>query len=121
LLDGIPGAVVTLGDNAYDSGTNTEYINCYDPTPGWVIARTNPVPGNHDYNTSGAAGYFQYFNNIPAYYAYDLGGWRIYALNSEVDVSATSAQVAWLQADLAATPKLCAGATFTDSGSSTCH
>ncbi|MEP6894097.1 MAG: DNRLRE domain-containing protein [Chloroflexota bacterium] len=107
LLDGIPGTVVTLGDNAYDSGTNTEYLNCYDPTWGRVKARTNPVPGNHDYNTSGAAGYFQYFNNIPAYYAYNLGAWRIYALNSEIDVSATGAQVAWLQADLAANPKLC--------------
>ena len=27
-------------------------------------SRTKPSPGNHDYLTSGAAGYFQYFNNI---------------------------------------------------------
>ncbi len=107
LLDGIAGTVFTAGDNAYDSGTYTEYTNCYDPTWGRNKARTKPVPGNHEYNTSGAAGYFQYFNSVPAYYAYNLGGWRIYALNSEIDGSATSAQVKWLQADLAANPSLC--------------
>ncbi len=69
--------------------------------------RTKPVPGNHEYQTSGAAGCFQYFNNIPAYYAYDLGSWRIYALNSEISATATSAQVTWLQDDLAANPSQC--------------
>jgi hypothetical protein len=108
LLDSIPGTVVALGDNAYNNGTTTEYANCYAPTWGKVKERTKPVPGNHDYHTSNASGYFQYFNNIPPYYAYDLGSWRIYALNSEIDVSANSPQVAWLQADLAAHPSQCA-------------
>lgn len=107
LLDAIPGTVFTAGDNAYDSGTINEYRNCYDPTWGRHKARTKPVPGNHEYQTSGASGYFQYFDNISPYYAYDLGGWRIYALNSEIDVSANGAQVAWLQADLAANPRQC--------------
>ena len=62
-------------------------------------ARTRPVPGNHDYDTPGAAGYFQYFENIPSYYAYDLGTWRIYALNSQIAVSGGSEQVAWLLAE----------------------
>ena len=66
-----------------------------------------PVPGNHEYLTSGASGYFQYFNNIDSYYAFNLGSWRVYALNSEVDVSAGSEQVKWLQADLAANPTQC--------------
>lgn len=107
LLDNIPGTIFTAGDNAYSSGSSTEYANCYDPTWGRNKARTKPVPGNHDYNTSGAAGYFQYFNNPPTYYAYNLGAWRIYALNSEISSSATSAQVTWLQNDLAANPNLC--------------
>jgi len=107
LLDNIPGTVFTAGDNAYVDGTYTEYINCYDPTWGRHKSRTKPVPGNHEYNTAGAAGYFQYFDNIDPYYAYDLGTWRIYALNSEIDVSASSPQMAWLQADLAAHPTLC--------------
>lgn len=107
LLDNIPGTVFTAGDNAYVDGTYTQYLNCYEPNWGRHKSRTKPSPGNHDYLTSGAAGYFQYFNNIPSYYAYDLGAWRIYSLNSEISVSATSAQVTWLQNDLAANPRQC--------------
>lgn len=107
LLDNIPGTVFTTGDNAYPDGSQTDYMNCYDPTWGRHKSRTKPVPGNHEYNTSSAAGYFQYFNNIPSYYAYDLGSWRIYALNSEIDGSASSAQIAWLKDDLAANPSQC--------------
>jgi calcineurin-like phosphoesterase family protein len=107
LLDGIPGTIFAVGDNAYDSGTSSEFTNCYDPTWGRFKDRIRPVPGNHEYLTSDASGYFQYFNNIPSYYAYNLGSWRIYALNSEIDVSASSEQVKWLQDDLAANPTQC--------------
>jgi acid phosphatase type 7 len=107
LLDGIPGTVFTTGDNVYDSGTATEYLNCYDSNWGRHRARTKPVPGNHEYRTDGAAGYFQYFMNVPSYYVYDLGSWRIYALNSEIDVSEGSSQIMWLQADLEANPSQC--------------
>jgi hypothetical protein len=110
LLDNISGTVFTTGDNAYVDGTYTEYINCYNPTWGRHKSRTKPSPGNHDYLTSGAAGYFQYFNNIPSYYAYDLGSWRIYSLNSEIDVSVSSPQVTWLANDLAANPRQCVAA-----------
>ena len=107
LLDGIPGTVFTAGDNVYPDGTSTQYTDCYGPTWGRHKARTQPIPGNHEYNTAGAAGYFQYFNNIPSYYAYNLGSWRLYALNSEIDISASSPQIAWLQSDLAANPSQC--------------
>jgi Calcineurin-like phosphoesterase len=107
LLDAIPGTVFTTGDNAYDSGTTEEFNHCYDPTWGRHKARTQPVPGNHDYLTPDAAGYFQYFKDIPSYYVYSLGTWRIYALNSEIDVSENSQQVIWLKADLAANPSQC--------------
>jgi hypothetical protein len=107
LLANIPGTIFAVGDNAYDSGTLSEFMNCYEPTWGRYKDRIKPVPGNHEYLTSGASGYFQYFNNIPSYYAYTLGSWRIYALNSEIDVSASSEQVKWLQADLASNPSQC--------------
>jgi hypothetical protein len=107
LLDGISGTVFNAGDNAYSSGTLTEYNNCYNPTWGRHKSRTKPSPGNHEYQTSGASGYFQYFNNPAPYYAYNLGAWRIYSLNSEIDVSASGAQGTWLQSDLAANPKQC--------------
>ena len=107
LLDNIPGTVIALGDNVYIDGTYSDFINCYHPTWGRHKDRTKPVPGNHEYFTPDAAGYFQYFNNVPSYYAYDLGDWRIYALNSEINVSSTGAQVQWLKNDLAANPRLC--------------
>jgi calcineurin-like phosphoesterase family protein len=107
LLDNISGTVFTAGDNAYPGGTYTQFTNCYHPTWGRHKSRTKPVPGNHEYNTSGAAGYFKYFSNTSSYYAYNLGDWRIYALNSEIDVSSTSAQVKWLKNDLTANPKRC--------------
>jgi hypothetical protein len=107
LLDGVPGTVFTTGDNAYEEGTIDEFNTCYGPTWGRHKDRTKPSPGNHEYLTSDAAGYFQYFNNIPEYYAYDLGSWRIYSLNSEIDVSETSPQITWLKEDLAANPTQC--------------
>jgi hypothetical protein len=115
LLSSISGTVFTTGDNAYDRGTSTEYANCYGPTWGQVRTRTRPVSGNHDYLTSGAAGYFSYFGSRAGtkgkgYYAYNVGSWRIYALNSNcayVSCSSTSAQAAWLRADLAANPRRC--------------
>ena len=38
------------------------YTAAYEPTWGAAKAITHPVPGNRDYRTPGAAGYFDYFN-----------------------------------------------------------
>ncbi len=109
LLDGIAGTVFTAGDNAYEEGTLQQYNDCYEPTWGRHKARTKPVPGNHEYLTSGASGYCAYFGAAAAcpnaYYAYDIGNWRVYALNSS-NVN-KSVELAWLQADLAANPRAC--------------
>lgn len=113
LLDAIvlanPGRVTVYvaGDNAYENGSASEYANYYHPTWGRHKAITKPVPGNHEYQTSGASGYFNYFGAAAGtpgqgYYAYDLGTWRIYALNSEIAHGAGSTQEQWLRADLAA-------------------
>ena len=113
LLDGIGGTVFTLGDNAYFSGTAREYRDCYDPTWGRHKSRTRPVPGNHEYETPGATPYFDYFgfNAGPSglgYYSFDLGtAWHAVALNSNGAVGSSSAQVAWLRADLASSQSKC--------------
>jgi len=112
LLDTIPGTVFALGDNAYPDGTSSQYTTCYGSTWGRFKSRTRPVPGNHDYNTPGAAGYFGYFGAAagdPAtgYYSYDLGAWHIVALNSDASTIAGSSQEQWLRADLAAHPAQC--------------
>jgi hypothetical protein len=113
LLTGIPGTVVTLGDNAYPAGTAAQYRDCYDPTWGQQITRTRPVPGNHEYVSPGAAPYYAYFGEAAGargqgYYSYNLGAWHIVALNSNIAAGDGSAQARWLQADLAANPATCA-------------
>jgi acid phosphatase type 7 len=113
ILDANPSAaVLTLGDNVYDAGTVAEFANCYAPSWGRHRARTHPAPGNHDFATSGAAGYFGYFGDragpsTAGYYSFDIGDWHLISLNSERDAGASGAQVAWLRSDLAATAKKC--------------
>src|SRR3712207_3086721 len=53
LLDTLPGKVFTLGDNAYENGTDAEFANCYEPSWGRHKTRTYPSAGNHEYNTPG--------------------------------------------------------------------
>ncbi len=112
LLDQLPGTVATLGDNAYPDGAASDFADCYDPTWGRHKARTRPSPGNHDYHTPGASGYYAYFGESAGpsgqgYYSYDVGDWHIVSLNSNEDMTAGSAQEQWLRADLAASAKLC--------------
>jgi len=108
VLDSInPTRVFTAGDSAYPDGSLSEFNAHYRPTWGRHKAKTRPSPGNHDYHTSGASGYFAYFGAAAGspsrpYYAYKLGSWRIYSLNSEIDSGSTSRQVTWLKNDLAA-------------------
>ncbi len=116
LLDGISGAVATFGDNVYLVGSATEFTNCYDPTWGRHKARTLPAPGNHDYATLNATGYFAYFgaaagDPTKGYYSYDLGSWHIVVVNSNCafigGCGAGSPQEQWLRADLSANPAAC--------------
>lgn len=117
LLDGIPGTVMALGDNAYPNGAVAQYKDCYDPTWGRHKQRTRPIPGNHDYDTKGARAYLDYFGEAAVnadgdpWYSYDLGEWHIIALDSECeetkDCVPNSRQGRWLRADLAASQATC--------------
>ena len=118
LIETIPEAtVLTLGDNAYESGILADYTNCYDPGWGRFKARTRPALGNHEYSSGNANGSFDYFgadafgNSRPnGYYSFDLGAWHIVVLNDnppKVPIGAGSAQYKWLRADLTANRKAC--------------
>ena len=105
-------AVLGLGDHQYPSGALADFNAYYDPTWGRVKAKTYPAPGNHEYQTSGAAGYFAYFGDRagPAgrgYYSFNVGSWHVISLNSEISTAAGSPQEAWLKADLAASSQRC--------------
>jgi len=117
LLDGIAGTVFTTGDNAYPDGSAAEFTNCYEPTWGRHKGRTLPAPGNHEYQTTGASGYYGYFgaaagDSTKGYYSTDIGGWHVIMLNSNCSkivggCSAGGAQEQWLRADLAASSTSC--------------
>jgi hypothetical protein len=116
-------AVLPIGDEQYNCGGGTAFAGSYDPSWGQLKAISHPVPGNHEYWTSGgsdcssqpdAAPYYRYFGSAagdPAkgYYSFDLQSWHIIALNSECGYIASlgscgvgSAQETWLRDDLAA-------------------
>ncbi len=113
-----PIAVITLGDEQYNSGKLTDFLTSYDPTWGRFKALTHPSIGNHELGTTGASGYFNYFgdnatplqpgcrSNCNAWYSYSIGNWRIITLNTECGSNgnncvAGSAQDLWLKSELA--------------------
>ena len=117
VLEQYPGAsVFTLGDNVYPNGTSQEFSDCYNPSWGSFKARTRPVPGNHDYNTANAAGYYGYYGDKAGdpnkgYYSYNLGTWHVVVVNSNCAAiggcQTGSVQELWLRSDLKASQNQC--------------
>ncbi|MEA2353098.1 MAG: hypothetical protein QOJ14_1512 [Thermoleophilaceae bacterium] len=113
--------ILTLGDEQYDDATLTKYQTVFDGTWGRANKLSHPAIGNHEYLTSGAAGYFDYHNGVGAqdgvagargkgYYSFNLGSWHVVELNSncsQVACTSGSAQEQWLRSDLAANPAKC--------------
>ena len=106
------GWALTLGDHTYPVGLPAEFSDCYQPTWGRFKERTLPAPGNHEYYTRGAPGYYAYFGARAApeqggYYSVQLGKWHVISLNSTLRGAAFDAQLAWLKDDLARHRTLC--------------
>jgi calcineurin-like phosphoesterase family protein len=110
-------AVLPLGDEQYESGLLSEFQGAYDPSWGRALAKTHPVPGNHEYASgSNGVGYFAYFgsragNPSKGWYSYHVGTWHLIALNSNCThvggCGPSSPQVTWLKNDLAAHHPAC--------------
>lgn len=120
-----------LGDNAYSSGTETEYqAEFFDVYQGTVSKNMPlyPSPGNHDYNNGSlydhSVPYYSIFDmpangeaggvpsNTEAYYSYDYGNIHFMSLDSygkEDGVNrlydTLGPQVQWIKQDLAANSK----------------
>ncbi len=83
-------AVLGLGGLQAPRGSLADYQQSYDPAMGSgaeLFARTLPVPGDDDYRTSGAAGYFDYWGDRAGevgrgYHATELGAWTLAGANS---------------------------------------
>jgi Calcineurin-like phosphoesterase/Purple acid Phosphatase, N-terminal domain len=110
-----------LGDNAYDSGTDSEYQEgLFDPYEATLKNTVLwPTRGNHDGVRSGAANdYYEFFtmptageagglaSGTEAYYSFDHGNIHFICLDSEGTTrTATGAMATWLENDLAATTR----------------
>jgi hypothetical protein len=114
-----PSKVLVLGDEQYEHGELVQFQRSYDPTWGAFKSISAPIPGNHEYETTGAAGYFQYFNSTLSpygstatdptrgYYSFNLGDWHIVGLNSNCGKINCGAQRTWLRQDLNGDTHLC--------------
>ena len=114
--------VLTLGDEQYEDGTLSKFQTVYAATWGRAVQLSHPSVGNHEYLTSGASGYFDYFNGIgnlngvagargKGYYSMDIGTWHVISINSNCSqvggCYSGSPQEAWLRNDLATHPNRC--------------
>lgn len=113
--------VILLGDNAYQSGFDSEYqSNFFNGKYNEIFENTViwPTPGNHDYNNhipfSPDPAYFDIFNcptngeagGLPSgtekYYSYNHGNIHFISLDSyDEPRSSTAAMATWLTNDLA--------------------
>jgi acid phosphatase type 7 len=103
---------LSLGDLQYVVGALSEFNTAYNPSYGQLNAKVKPVPGNHEYGTPNAAGYFSYFGSragdpTKGYYTFTQGPWRFLALNtnlscSVISCSAGSEQEQFVRSTLAA-------------------
>ena len=109
-------AVLALGDLQYEAGALSDFRRRYARSWGRFGSITYPVPGNHEYSTSRAAGYYAYFDDRAGdasrgYYSFDLGAWHLIALNSNCGAvggcGVSSPQGRWLRSDLAAHRNAC--------------
>jgi acid phosphatase type 7 len=123
----LESAVFTLGDNAYPSGPGglkDDFPRCFSPSWGSkrIMRAIHPAPGNHDYDSGSGGPYFAYFGaragpTAKGYYSYDIAGWHLISLNSEVyfehgSAAEAKAQEDWLRKDLRDHRALCALAYF---------
>ena len=132
-----PNKVLILGDNAYDDGLLSEYNANYKPWwgaplnvdlggPNGFGDITRPALGNHDILNDGEGAY-DFFNgeyttsggatvNLrygvaglrgQGYYTFEIGNWRLIALNSDNGGTVDQTQLDWLAQRVAQNPKPC--------------
>jgi hypothetical protein len=123
LIELRPAAVLALGDIQYEFGQYQDFLRFFDVSWGRLRPLLRPAPGNHEYTTRDANGYFDYFNGQgrtggvagnrgEGWYSFEVGSWHLVSLNSNCAEIASgcggnSPQLRWLRADLAASRAAC--------------
>ena len=111
------GDLLLAGDIAYPSGTMEQYMRCFDPDLGRFKSRSWATPGNHEYETSGAAGYFTYFGERAGperrgFYAIREASWQVLMLNSNLPMTRGTPQYEFARLQLQNNPARCAMAVM---------
>jgi hypothetical protein len=94
-----PDRLLQLGD------VYGPYAKLMDQAYGGLADRIAATPGNHDWHKPARIReYLDYWENKPQgralYYEFDIAGWQILSLNSEIPLEPTSAQMTWLNGQL---------------------
>ena len=117
LITDLGGKLLLAGDIAYPSGTMDQYMRCFDPELGRFKSRAWATPGNHEYETPGAAGYFNSFGDRAGperrgYYMVRESGWQVLMLNSNLPMTRNSLQYEFARLQLQTNPARCAMAVM---------
>ena len=110
LMETLGGEILFAGDLAYDRGTFEEFMRCFDPAYARLRSRFWAVPGNHEYMTPGATGFFTYFGDragpdLTGFYALRIAGWQVLMLNSNVPMGQGSRQHEFVRLQLQQAPR----------------
>lgn len=105
LVASLSGSLLLAGDIAYPNGSATDFQRCFHPEWGRFQSRWHAVPGNHEYQTPNASGYFDYFGHAAGsdrsgYYALVLGDWLVLMLDSNVPAQRNSPQWEFVRREL---------------------
>ncbi len=106
LVANTTGRLLLLGDIAYLHGSAANFRDCFEPSWGQFRGRWLASPGNHEYESPGAAPYFDYFGEAAGpsglgYHALMIGDWLVLMLNSNVPAGRGSAQWEFARQQLA--------------------
>lgn len=117
-----PERILLLGDNQYENGSLQKYNSAFKSVFLQYSSMLLPSPGNHEYETPEASGYFNYFNGIgvltgaagsrgQGYYHTKIGNWSVYSLNSNCQkiggCAEDSQQYGWLKNELSNDKSIC--------------
>jgi acid phosphatase type 7 len=117
LVASLEGHLLLAGDIAYFQGTAANFRDCFNPAWGQFRDRWSAVPGNHEYESPGAAPYFAYFGDAAGppgrgYYARTIGDWLILMLDSNIPAARGSPQWEFARAELEAQRTPCTMAVW---------
>ena len=108
------GLVLPLGDLQYEVGSLAAFQGAYDLSWGRHKAISRPVPGNHEYGTPGAAGYYTYWAGQtpahPGFYKFTWQGWEFFVINTTFDAMSTAeraSQLAWFKQAMSSSTARC--------------